>query len=108
MDHLFMRDSCINKARKSEQAAMQQVDVLRKKAVRALRIRLGKAFDDLPFDERQARVKDIVDQWKSDDPIWKGHVADNQWYIQQAIMYGTAANGDLLTTVIGTIYRNGK
>jgi len=36
----------------------------------------------------------------SADPGWKTQVALNQWYIQQATMYGTAANNDLLRYMI--------
>jgi len=39
----------------------------------------------------------------SKDPLWKGHVSDNQWYMQQATMYGTAANNDLLIKLIAVL-----
>ena len=38
----------------------------------------------------------IVNTAASKDPIWKGHVSDNQWFMQQAIMYGIAAQVERL------------
>lgn len=43
----------------------------------------------------------------SADPEWKKHVAMNQWYMQQAIMYGTAANNDLLRELLEAIRDRG-
>lgn len=36
----------------------------------------------------------------SADPLWKTQVALNQWYMQQATMFGTAANNDLLRMLV--------
>lgn len=41
------------------------------------------------------------------DPEWKKQVAMNQWYMQQAIMYGTAANNDLLRALLEAIRGRG-
>lgn len=40
----------------------------------------------------------LVDLRAAEDPIWKGHVANNQWFIKQSIMesnYATAIQGAL-------------
>lgn len=39
----------------------------------------------------------------STDGVWKGAVADNQWYTQYAQMYGIAALSDDIRTLIGEI-----
>jgi hypothetical protein len=39
----------------------------------------------------------------SSDGVWKGHIADNQWYTQYAQMYGIAALSDDIRALIGEI-----
>jgi len=106
VDYVVLRDAYIEKARKAEQAANRVANIWYDKAARELELRRGRAFTKLEASERHAQINDLARQWKAKDPIWKGHVADNQWYIQQAIMYGTAANGQLLTQLIEYTYRS--
>jgi hypothetical protein len=42
----------------------------------------------------------------SADPAWKTQVAMNQWYMQQATMFGTAANNDLLRALLRAMKSN--
>jgi len=39
----------------------------------------------------------------STDPLWKTYVADHQWYMQKANMYGSDAMNELLERLIGMI-----
>lgn len=103
LNYLHERDRYIAKAREAEQAATKVAEAWYDRAARELEIRRGRAFTRLPLAERQAQIRDLRDQWKQKDPVWKGHVANNQWYIQQAIMYGTAANGDTLQRILDTL-----
>lgn len=52
-----------------------------------------KFYRDRNFEHE---LTEKVNKAASSDPLWKGHVADNQWFMQQAIMYGIAATNDLL------------
>ncbi len=105
MDYVALRDAYIDKAKKAEQDATAQAATWRRKAYRELELRKGRAFTNASQSEREAQANDLVNQWKQKDPVWKGHVANNQWYIQQAIMYGTAANGDLLQRLVDALSR---
>lgn len=43
-----------------------------------------------------AQLSTIVDARCSGDAIWKGHVANNQWYIKQSLMESNMATMELL------------
>ena len=98
MDYVGLRDSHIEKARKAEQAANARTNQIMQNAARDLEKRVSR-WSQLPFSERQARMRDVMLEWRKTDAVWKSHVADNQWHIQQAIMYGTAANGEFLARI---------
>jgi hypothetical protein len=42
----------------------------------------------------------IVDTAAGKDPVWKGHVANNKWFIDKATMYGVAAQVEILTELL--------
>lgn len=98
VDYIGLRDACIEKARKAERTANERTTQISSNAAKSLR-RRNPNWEKLPFSERQARIKDLMIEWRKTDAVWKSAIADNQWYIQQAIMYGTAANGDILLRI---------
>lgn len=48
--------------------------------------RLRTPVDDVEIDPRLLEV--VVDSWASNDPKWKSAVANNRWYLSQAVAYG--------------------
>lgn len=102
MDYVGLRDACIEKAHAAERAANERTEQIRSNAARDLERRTPK-WNQLSFSERQARIRDTMIEWRKNDAVWKGHVADNQWQIQQAIMYGTAANGVFLMQLVNAL-----
>lgn len=49
----------------------------------------------------------IASKSRSNDPVWKAAAADSQWMMQKAVMYGTAANNELLTQLLIAMRSNG-
>lgn len=96
---LELRDQMIEKARKAEAAANTRTGQIADNARRSLEQRNPK-FHQVPADEQARRVRDVMLELRKTDAVWKGHVADNQWFIQQSIMYGTAVNGELLRRLV--------
>lgn len=87
-------------AKEAEEKAEAQKDRIRAICERDLEMKFkaqpkfweGRGFlDELDF---------LTNKAASSDPTWKKYVAMNQWYIQQAVMYGTAANNELLTEIV--------
>jgi hypothetical protein len=107
LNYASERDRYIAKAKEAERSATKVAEIWYDRAARELEIRRGRAFTQLPLEERRAQIRDLRDQWKQKDPVWKSHVANNQWYIQQAIMYGTAANGEALERVLTALSLRG-
>lgn len=63
-----------------------------------LKVTAQKAFwkgRDIPGE-----IDYLTSKAASANPLWKTQVALNQWYMQQATMYGTAANNDLLVALL--------
>lgn len=96
---IVARDHMIEKARKAEAAATARTTQITDNARRSLELRDPK-FRRMSQVEQTRRARDLALEWRKTDAVWKGHVADNQWFIQYAIMYGTAVNGDLLLQLV--------
>lgn len=89
--NLDLHRHCLRKAQQAEAAATQRKDQIRVREARDLHLK----FESQPGFWRgrdfMGELDDKVGRAASNDPIWKRHVADNQWFIAQATMYGIAA-----------------
>ena len=74
----------------------------------AVRIKNSWAARGINFMQEQfdAEVTVWTNRAASNDPTFKGHVADNQWYIQQAIMFGNAATEHAIRDLIKELRQN--
>ena len=93
----------LKKAEESEAKASRRAEQILNAEHRMLQVRWKvqqRFWRDRNF-ERELDV--IVAKSKTTDPVWKGHVADNQWFMQKAVMYGTAANNELLMRLVDVL-----
>lgn len=97
-EYAAARDECIAEAERAKQRAKDRFNQITRNAEASIRQR-DRRFNLLTPREQAARIRDVAAELRKKDEVWKGHVSDNQWYMQQAIMYGTAANGELLKEI---------
>jgi hypothetical protein len=110
LDYRNLADQYILKAREQEQLADARKEQIRRKARSEAHNRLTPSERrSLSEEQFESYVDGITDgkcngsRGTPPDPIWQGHVARNQWYIQQAIMYSTRANGTILTQILNVL-----
>jgi hypothetical protein len=91
------------KAEESEAKAKRRAEQILEAERRTLEIRWA-AQSSFWKDRNFVRELDvIVAKARTTDPVWKGHVSDNQWFMQKAVMYGTAANNELLERLVNAL-----
>ena len=93
-------------AEDAEAKASRRAEQIERAAIRDLEVKwaANPAFwRDRNFSHE---LDGIVSKSKTTDPMWKRHVADNQWFMQKAIMYGSAATNELLAALLTTLSRS--
>jgi len=94
--HLYF----LKKAEESEARAVRRMEQIRAAEERELGIRWQSQrsfWKDRDFD---IELDMVTAKSRSNDPVWKSHVADNQWFMQKAVMYGTAATNERLVELL--------
>jgi len=94
-----LRDECILLAKKAENLASRISARIRHRALHEMQLRYPKLSDA----ELDMRATEVHNEWRSKDPLWRSAVSDNQWYIGQATMFGTAALADEITQIRNTL-----
>jgi len=110
LDYRELADQYILKAREHERLADARKEQIRRKARSEAHNRLTPSERRSLSEEQFNEYVDGIADGKCNgsrgtppDPIWQAHVSRNQWYIQQAIMYATRANGTLLTQILNVL-----
>jgi hypothetical protein len=117
MTNAELRDHYIKKAEDaSERAARRKAWIRRREArnLNAMYESNPKAHPTLHAAEKSGNSEQWAHAWNlavdtktnvaaSTDGVWKGAVADNQWYTQYAQMYGIAALSDDIRALVGEI-----
>lgn len=95
LHQLFLR-----KAEEAEARAKRRLEQIERAERRVLEQRWRdqpRFWKDRDFELELAHN---TSQSRAKDAMWKSHVSDNQWFMQKAIMYGTAANTELLMKLL--------
>ena len=85
----------LRRAQEAEAAATRRKQQIRAREERDLQLKFetqpafwrGRSFEN--------ELTNKTNNAASKDPIWKGHVEDNKWFISQATMHGIAALVDI-------------
>lgn len=95
MTNLELHQHFLRKAQDAESAATRRKEQIREREARDLQLKFETQPEFWRGRNFMGELTDKVNNAASKDPRWKGHVADNQWFISQATMYGIAALVDL-------------
>jgi hypothetical protein len=90
----------LTKAETAEARALRRKQQIKESCTRDLHMKWqsNKAFYASRNFEHELEHK--VGSACKEDPLWKTAVADNQWFMHKAVMYGTAANNELLAALL--------
>jgi hypothetical protein len=98
-----LRDIYIHKAKEAEKQANHRQVKLREREM----IRIESSWNARGIEFDQKKFETEVKVWTSksckNDPLYKDYVGENQWYIQQAIMFGNAATEKAIRDLIDII-----
>lgn len=105
-----LADRYVRMAQEQERKADARKEQIRRKArgeaTRRMTPSERRALTDAQFDDFvEGLVSNTCNgsRLTPPDPQWQRHVNLNQWYIQQAIMYSTAANGETLQQILNAL-----
>lgn len=90
----------LSQARQAEKAADAIKREIRERVRRDIFIKVAAQKQFWKGRDIAGEIDFLTSKAASADPRWKTQVALNQWYMQQATMYGTAANQDLLIAIL--------
>jgi hypothetical protein len=105
-----LRDLYVAKAISAERAAESRKSEIRRSATieaqKRITPRERRAMGEAEFNRYVEGVTTSMCSGSRNtppDPTWRKHVDLNQWYIQQAIMFGTQATGEALDAILAML-----
>jgi hypothetical protein len=95
-----LRDHYLRKALEAEEAATTRRKNIKQQQTAEFADRITAQHEFWKDRNIEIEIAVRTDKACSVDPAYKNHISMNQWYTQYAIMFGIAANGDVLAVLL--------